>query len=342
MSEHQLLETTTQENSGSTAEAIEGAAFLARSEHRVRVLGLLADGPYTREELLTGTDVTRVTLSRTLGDLADRGWLDRHHDDGRYAITDTGAAVYDDFSRLLETITVGQRYPDVIDALPTDWFDFELRCLVDSDIVATDGADPLAGMRVVANAVGRATTVRAIVSSFTTLPMYAHAESLHTGDAPDATVVFDRGATDVSLENPDLVDRWQMIEPRRSDRSTTAPTNSSRVTSISSTTRRSSSLSATGRPAASTSSGVRVPRSSTGRGNWSPRSGRSRSRSSDDSPKPNPLGRTRSSSSDCSRSFGRLVSAPGRRPATSSSRRPRPLRPALRVTRRVTMNARNH
>ncbi|ELY81278.1 helix-turn-helix transcriptional regulator [Natrinema gari] len=212
MSEHQLPATTTRESGGSTAEAIEGAAFLARSQHRVRVLGLLADGPHTREELLTGTDVTRVTLSRTLGDLADRRWIDRCHDDGRYAITDTGAAVYDDFRRLLETVTVGQRYPDVIDALPTDWFDFELRCLADSDVVATDGTDPLAGMRVVANAVGRATTVRAIVSSFTTLPMYAHAESLHAGDAPDATVVFDRGATDVSLKNPDLVDRWQMIE----------------------------------------------------------------------------------------------------------------------------------
>ncbi|ELY68115.1 helix-turn-helix transcriptional regulator [Natrinema versiforme] len=194
------------------ADAIEGAAFLARSAHRVRVLELLSSGPRTRETLLSGTDVTRVTLSRILGDLTDRGWIERDHADDRYAITDTGAAVYDDFERLLETITVGQRCPEVLDALPTEWFGFELRCLADCDTVATDSADPLSGMRVIANAVGRATTVRAAVSSFASLPMYTHAESVRAGDAAEAEVVFDRDATAVNVEDPDLVDRWRAIE----------------------------------------------------------------------------------------------------------------------------------
>ncbi|WP_049941743.1 hypothetical protein [Haloterrigena turkmenica] len=47
-------------------------------------------------------------------------------------------------------IVIGQQYPDVIDSLPTAWFDFDLRCLADNDLVA-DSADPLAGMRVAAD-----------------------------------------------------------------------------------------------------------------------------------------------------------------------------------------------
>ncbi|WP_049921452.1 helix-turn-helix transcriptional regulator [Halopiger djelfimassiliensis] len=212
MSESVLTGSTQDGGGESPIDAIDGAAFLARSEHRVRVLELLADGTRTREELKAGTDVTRVTLSRILGDLADRGWIERDHAEGRYAATDTGREVYEHFDRLLETIAVGQRSPDVIDSLPTEWFDFELRCLTDADIVAAESADPLAGMRVVANAVGRATTVRAVVGAFTSLPMYTHAEALHAGDPPDAEVVFDTDATAVSLDDPDLVDRWRRIE----------------------------------------------------------------------------------------------------------------------------------
>ena len=197
-----------------TSDAIESAAFLARSEHRVRVLELLADDRRTREELMAGTDVTRVTLSRILGDLSDRGWVDRDHADGGYAITNTGRDIYEQFDRLLETIAVGQQYPDIVDTLPTEWFDFDLRGLADADPVAADSADPLAGMRVVADALSRASTVRAVVGSFATLPMYALSEDLSDGNAADSEVIFDRNATTVALENTDLVDRWREIEAR--------------------------------------------------------------------------------------------------------------------------------
>ncbi|NUB93061.1 ArsR family transcriptional regulator [Haloterrigena sp. SYSU A121-1] len=218
MSENVSTDRPSGGGTNATSDAIESAAFLARSEHRVRVLELLADDRRTREELMAGTDVTRVTLSRILGDLGERGWVDRDHADGGYAITNTGRDVYEQFDRLLETITVGQQYPDVVDSLPTEWFDFELRCLAEAELVAADSADPLAGMRVVADAVGRATTVRAVVDSFTSLPMYTYGETLAAGDRPDVEVVFDRNASAVALENPELVDRWREIE-RRTDQS---------------------------------------------------------------------------------------------------------------------------
>lgn len=214
MSENASTSTPSRVGTKATSDAIEGAAFLARSEHRVRVLESLADGRRTREELMAGTDVTRVTLSRILGDLSDRGWIERDHADGGYAVTNAGREVYEQFDRLLETIAVGQRCPDVVGSLPTAWFDFELRCLAGAELVGTDSADPLAGVRVVADAVGRATTVRAVLGSVTSLPMYTHSEALSAGDPPDAEVVFDRDASTVALENPELVDQWRGIERR--------------------------------------------------------------------------------------------------------------------------------
>lgn len=214
MSKNVSTDTPSRVGTEATTDAVEAAAFLARSEHRVRVLELLADGRHAREELTAGTSVTRVTLSRILGDLTERGWVERDHADGGYAITNTGRDIYEQFDRLLETIAVGQRYPDVVDSLPTEWFDFDLRCLADADLVAADSADPLAGMRVVVDALSRASTVRAVVGSFATLPMYALSEDLSDGDAADGEVVFDRNATAVALENPDLVDRWREIEAR--------------------------------------------------------------------------------------------------------------------------------
>ncbi|WP_339102754.1 helix-turn-helix domain-containing protein [Haloterrigena salinisoli] len=214
MSENVPTDTPSRVGANASSDAIEAAAFLARSEHRVRVLELLADGRHAREELSAETSVTRVTLSRILGDLTDRGWVERDHADGGYTITNTGRDIYDQFDRLLETIAVGQRYPDIIDALPTAWFDFDLRRLADADLVAADSADPLAGMRVVTDALSRASTVRAVVGSFATLPMYDLSEDLSDGNAADGEVVFDRNATAVALENPDLVDRWREIEAR--------------------------------------------------------------------------------------------------------------------------------
>ncbi|WP_226480319.1 helix-turn-helix transcriptional regulator [Natrinema amylolyticum] len=210
MSENRIPEATTRGCSESTSEAIEEAAFLARSKHRVRVLELLADGARTREELTAGTDVTRVTLSRTLSDLTDRGWIERDHADGEYAITNAGREVSVHFDRLLETIAVEQRYPDVIDALPTAWFDFDLRYLADGELVAGDEADPMSAA--VANAVRNASSRKALLGTFLSLSLHTFEEALRVGDEPDGAVVFDLDVAETMLTDANLLNRWQTIE----------------------------------------------------------------------------------------------------------------------------------
>ncbi|GAA0272479.1 helix-turn-helix transcriptional regulator [Halobacterium noricense] len=195
-----------------SSDAIESVAFLARSEHRLRVLDLLSDGPRSRDELSEKTGVTRVTLSRILGDLTDRGLIARHTAANDYALTGFGDLVYEDFTRLLGTVSVGQRYPDVVGRLPTEWFGFDLRHLRDSELVTGGAADPLSAARIVANTVREASSCRSLLGTFISVPMYAFEEALRAGDAPEGMVVFDAGVTETMLDDPDLRERWQEIE----------------------------------------------------------------------------------------------------------------------------------
>ncbi|WP_434522682.1 helix-turn-helix transcriptional regulator [Halorubrum sp. AS12] len=193
-------------------DAIDAVAFLARSKHRVRVLELLDDGPRTREEIAARTDATRVTLSRILGDLEDRGWIDHDHANRSYALTRFGRLVFGDFSRLLGTVSVGRTHPDLVNRLPTEWFGFDPRCLTDAERVAAEAADPLAAARVVANAIREASSCRSLLGTFIALPMYSAEAAVRAGDALDGAVVFDSNVTATMLDDPDLRSRWKQLE----------------------------------------------------------------------------------------------------------------------------------
>lgn len=211
-----LANTGTESGRNGREASREAVAFLARSEHRVRVLELLGAGERTRDELKAETSATRVTLSRVLGDLEDRGWVTRGATRDRYVLTPFGETIYRDFGQLLDTVTVGRRLPGMIDRLPEEWFGFDLRHLVDADRIASESADPHGASRAVANAITDADDVRALVGCFTTLPLYAYAEALRTGAAPNAEVVYDEETTELSLKNDAITDQWRRIEEEQS------------------------------------------------------------------------------------------------------------------------------
>ncbi len=193
-------------------EAVEAVAFLARSEHRVRVLELLAERPLTRDELRARTDVSRVTLNRILGDLEERNWIGRRGAAGECSLTDFGELVYEEFMRLVDTVAAGQDRPELVERLPTDWFGFDLRDLSDAETIAADESDPMAPTRVVAEALADADAVRALVGTFVGLPMYAHRETIRNGDPIDGSVVFDADAAAVCFEDSEVERRWREIE----------------------------------------------------------------------------------------------------------------------------------
>lgn len=113
--------------------ALDDIEFLARSPHRIDVLGALADAPRTRHELRDLADVSRITIGRLLDDLDARGWI--VHDNGQYEATARGRMVSREFARLRANLTVGNRLDDALDWLPVEEFEFDLARLHDADVL---------------------------------------------------------------------------------------------------------------------------------------------------------------------------------------------------------------
>jgi|GEM_PF-1858294 len=206
------MERTVDDGAGPYGDAVETVAFLARSEHRVRVLSLLADGPRSRDEITERVEATRVTLSRIFGDLEDRDLIARDPTATTYELTRYGDLVYRDLDRLFGTVSIGRAYPGVVERLPAEWFDFDLRCLADGELVSGDEADPMSAARFVANAVRDATSRKALLGTFLSLPLHTFEESLRTGEEPDGVVIFDADVAETMLDDPNLRERWQGIE----------------------------------------------------------------------------------------------------------------------------------
>lgn len=139
--------------------ALEDIEFLARSPHRIEVLGALADAPRTRHELKERADVSRVTISRLLDDLTDRGWI--VNDNGQYEATARGRLVSREFARLQGNLTVGDKLADALEWLPVQEFEFDLARLHDADVLrAASWESQTAAIRHAANCVEGTTEIR--------------------------------------------------------------------------------------------------------------------------------------------------------------------------------------
>ncbi|WP_459193206.1 helix-turn-helix transcriptional regulator [Halosimplex sp. J119] len=193
-------------------DAIETVAFLARSKHRIHVLSLLSDGGRPRDEIAEELDATRVTLSRILGDLEDRELIARQLPGNSYELTRYGGSVSRDFRRLLGTVSVGQVDAAVLDRLPVDWLDFDLRCLTTAELVTGNGDDPMSAARAVASSVRHSSTRLALLGTFLSLPFHTFEDALRNGDEPDGAVVFDANVTQTIADDPTLSEQWRKIE----------------------------------------------------------------------------------------------------------------------------------
>jgi DNA-binding HxlR family transcriptional regulator len=106
------------ERTGS-ADSLEELVFLARSRHRVALLGALSREERTRRELEESTDISQPTLSRILSDFERRHWVTNKHN-GAYTLTPLGSllasAVEDGTAACVqpaEFVLVVHRYPHV-------------------------------------------------------------------------------------------------------------------------------------------------------------------------------------------------------------------------------------
>lgn len=144
---------------GSSAR-IDDVDFLTRSSNRLDVLGAISEEPRTRRDLRTDTDFSRVTMSRILADLADRGWIVRR--DGHYETTPAGDIVCTEMNRVFANLEAVDSLGETLQWLPIERFDFELERLGDAEVMLPNEHDLTAQIRWVDRQIQAADRVRSV------------------------------------------------------------------------------------------------------------------------------------------------------------------------------------
>lgn len=134
--------------------------FLTRSSNRLDVLDAILDTPRSRRELRDDTAFSRVTLSRILNDLTERGWVAPRN--GHYEITPEGAIVGAEVRRLVTNLDAVDTLGETLAWLPTDQFDFELGRLANAEVLVPDGYDLTGQIRWVAHRVRNGGYIRSV------------------------------------------------------------------------------------------------------------------------------------------------------------------------------------
>lgn len=134
--------------------------FLIRSTNRLDVLSAVQRNPRDRRDLRAETDFSRVTLSRILGDLTDRGWITRNND--HYEITPEGEVVATEVERLFANLEVIDTLSETLRWLPTERFDFELQRLADAEVMLPDEHDLTAQIRWVESRIQATDRIRSV------------------------------------------------------------------------------------------------------------------------------------------------------------------------------------
>lgn len=182
---------------------LDDVAFLASSPHRVTVVQLLREGPWLRPDLHDQTGISQPTLGRVLGSLQDRNWVEQA---GReYRLTSVGALVTGEFLGLLDTIETVHQLGDVIDLLPIDQLDLDVRSLGGATVTAPDPSDVLGHIRRIEELVFDADQVRILTP--TMLPDSVE-KLLDRHDGVSSLyheAIFTGDAVEIGLENPGLV-----------------------------------------------------------------------------------------------------------------------------------------
>ncbi|NGM67972.1 ArsR family transcriptional regulator [Natronolimnobius sp. AArcel1] len=181
--------------------SLEEIEFLSLSPNRVAVLGLLAEESHTRTELAGETGASQATLGRILSDFADRSWITRAGSE--YRATATGclvAAGFDDLQTILET---ERKLRTIVEYLPSEEFEFDIRRLSDATITLPTQTRPNAPLQRLLSLLREGERVRAVSHAFNEQTLTVVRE--RTGaDVQTFEGVFSQDAIDALEADPSL------------------------------------------------------------------------------------------------------------------------------------------
>lgn len=168
---------------------LDDVEFLVSSPNRLDVFDAIRVASRPRHELRESTDASRVTLSRILGDLEDRGWIERI--DGEYALTPEGSVVSGEVARTFANLEAIDALDATLEWLPVDLFDFDLACLSDATVLSSTKRDLTAAITHTATRVREASTVRNVATGISAEVVDAYLEAAERSDRSLETVLYD-------------------------------------------------------------------------------------------------------------------------------------------------------
>lgn len=181
--------------------AIEEIAYLARSRHRATILEHLAEGRFEPSELEEVTEASRTTLGRILGELEDRGWVERT--DSGYVATPTGEAIVSKFNPFSDAMQAILRLGDAVEWIPQAEFPIELRHFRNATVQALGQDDPVKAHEFVTEVLRGATSWRVITNLMApTSKREVMLQGVRT-DRLEAVNVYSMELTDRLLADPD-------------------------------------------------------------------------------------------------------------------------------------------
>ncbi len=182
-------------------EAVEQIEFLARSEHRVRILDLLCEhGRLTNHELRDHFSASRTTVGRNLAALEEKGWIRRTN--GECEIARHGELVTEKFSDLMETVRLVDRLEPFVKWVPDGALDLDLRLLADAEILLPKPGDSWAMVNRHVSIISETSHDRVIIPVTGLHAMEALHRKIVHGDAR-VEAVAEPNIAEVFQSNPD-------------------------------------------------------------------------------------------------------------------------------------------
>lgn len=124
-------------------DAIDDIAFLAGSRERAAVLAALEqEGGLPKDGLVERCDAARVTVSRNLERLADRGYV--RADGDHWRLTPLGELVAGEFLALADSVGTAGELEPVLRRLTADAFDLDPSALAGARVTESTAASPYA------------------------------------------------------------------------------------------------------------------------------------------------------------------------------------------------------
>lgn len=163
-------------------DAIDDAEFLSRSAHREQVLSMLSEEPHERSTLQDRTGISRVTISRTLAAMEEKGWVD--HDGWRYWLTPLGEIVAEEFTGLLSSLTTVQKLNEILDWLPLEEIGTELRNFSDAEITLATQSNASAPVQAFSDTSSGAERIRILAYGVSPFLITRHQMLLEDTDQP--------------------------------------------------------------------------------------------------------------------------------------------------------------